>query len=143
MRIGKVVIGRDGVGAHLARLCGEKEADGEEHDLGQPPGPAGGCFDYYRNNAARLTTATQVTREVQVRPGALDHNPGQELIILPAPGEVLLFSGVQLQASIPNTFGRAVNVADKSSSDEETVVTPFGAPPPAATLVFGSPATKA
>jgi hypothetical protein len=95
------------------------------------------------NNAARLTTATQVTREVQVRPGALDHNPGQELIILPAPGEVLLFFGVQLQASIPNTFGRAVNVADKSSSDEETVVTPFGAPPPAATLVFGGPATKA
>ena len=41
VRAGKVVPGREGVGAHLARLCGEKEADGEEHDLGQPPGPAG------------------------------------------------------------------------------------------------------
>src|ERR1041384_2233547 len=48
-------------------------------------------FDYYENNASRLTTATQVTRERQARPGALDHRPGQELIILPAPGEVLLF----------------------------------------------------
>jgi len=34
-------------------------------------------FDYYRNNASRLTTATQVTREVQARPGALNHEPGQ------------------------------------------------------------------
>ena len=135
-------------------------------------------FDYYRNNASRSTTATQVTREVQARPGALNHNPSQELIILPAPGEVLLFSGVQLHASIPNTSGRArfsvdfrtvdvsdlmaghgapladvhctgtairdfINVADESSFDEETVVKLFGAPPPEAMLVFGSPATKA
>jgi len=35
------VLGREAVDAHLARLCGEKEADGEEHDLGQPPGSAG------------------------------------------------------------------------------------------------------
>ena len=135
-------------------------------------------FDYYLNNVSRSTTATQVTREVQARPGALNHNPGQELIILPAPGEVLLFSGAQLHASIPNTSGRArfsvdfrtvdvsdlmagrgaplvdvhctgtairdfINVADESSFDEETVVKLFGAPPPEAMLVFGSPATKA
>jgi hypothetical protein len=30
-------------------------------------------FDYYRNNASRLTTATQVTRESQARPGAVNH----------------------------------------------------------------------
>jgi hypothetical protein len=136
------------------------------------------AFDYYRNNAARLTTATQVTREVQARPGALNHDPSQKLIILPAPGEVLLFSGAQLHASIPNTSGRArfsvdfrtidvsdlmagrgaplvdvrcagtairdfINVADESSFDEETVVKLFGAPPPDAMLVFGSPAAKA
>jgi hypothetical protein len=63
-------------------------------------------FDYYQNNASRLTTATGVTREAQARPGAIDHQPAQELIILPAPGEVLLFSGNQLHASIPNTSGR-------------------------------------
>jgi Phytanoyl-CoA dioxygenase (PhyH) len=64
-------------------------------------------FDYYQNNAARATTATGVTREVQARPGAKDHKAEQELVILPAPGEVLLFSGDQLHASIPNTSGRA------------------------------------
>ena len=48
-----------------------------------------------------------MTREVQARPGAVDHKPDQELVILPAPGEVLLFSGAQLHASIPNTSGRA------------------------------------
>jgi hypothetical protein len=132
------------------------------------------AFDYYENNASRRTTATQVTRERQARPGALNHQAAQELIILPAPGEVLLFSGAQLHTSIPNTSGRArfsvdfrtvdvgdlmagrgaplvdvhctgtsirdfINVADESSFDEETVVKLFGAPPPDAMLVFGSP----
>jgi len=134
-------------------------------------------FDYYQNNASRLTTATGVTREVQSRPGAIDHKPDQELVILPAPGEVLLFSGNQLHASTPNTSGRArfsvdfrivnvpdllagrgaalvdanctgtairdfVNVADESRFDEDTVVKLFGAPPPGAMLVFGSPETQ-
>ena len=134
-------------------------------------------FDYYQNNASRLTTATGVTREVQSRPGAIDHQPDQELIILPAPGEVLLFSGNQLHASTPNTSGRArfsvdfrivsvpdllagrgaplvdvyctgtairdfVNVKDESRFDEDAVVKLFGAPPPDAMLVFGSPAAE-
>lgn len=64
-------------------------------------------FDYYQNNASRHTTAKQVTKESQARPGAIGHHPDQELIVLPAPGEVLLFSGAQLHASIPNTSGRA------------------------------------
>jgi hypothetical protein len=76
-------------------------------------------FDYYQNNASRLTTATGVTRDVQSRPGAIDHQPDQELIILPAPGEVLLFSGAQLHASIPNTSGRA-----RFSVDFRTVSVP-------------------
>ena len=33
------------------------------------------AFDYYQNNASRLTTATGVTREAQARPGAVDHEP--------------------------------------------------------------------
>src|SRR5215469_11685986 len=37
-------------------------------------------FDYYENNASRLLTATQVTRERQARPGAIDHEPGHELV---------------------------------------------------------------
>jgi hypothetical protein len=78
-----------------------------------------GAFDYYQNNASRLTTATGVTREVQARPGAVDHEPGQELIVLPAPGQVLLFSGAQLHKSIPNTSGRA-----RFSVDFRTVYAP-------------------
>jgi Phytanoyl-CoA dioxygenase (PhyH) len=76
-------------------------------------------FDYYQNNASRLTTATGVTREVQSRPGAIDHQPDQELIALPAPGQVLLFSGAQLHKSIPNTSGRA-----RFSVDFRTVYVP-------------------
>ena len=137
-----------------------------------------GAFDYYQNNASRLTTAAQVARERQARPAALNHKPDQELVILPAPGQVLLFSGAQLHASIPNTSERArfsvdfrtvnvpdlmagrgaplvdvqcsgtairdfINVADESSFDEQTVVELFGAPPPDAMLVFGTPAEQA
>lgn len=70
------------------------------------PNTSGG-FDYYQNNAGRLTTATGVTNEAQSRPGATGHQPDQDVVILPAPGEVLLFSGNQLHRSTPNTSGRA------------------------------------
>ena len=86
------------------------------------------AFDYYRNNAARLTTATQVTREVQARPGALNHNPSQELTILPAPGEVLLFSGAQLHTSIPNTSGRTRFSVDFRTVDVSDLIAGCGAP---------------
>jgi hypothetical protein len=85
-------------------------------------------FDYYRNNAARRTTAAQVTREIQARPGALNHHPGQELIILPAPGEVLLFSGAQLHASIPNTSGQARFSVDFRTVDVGDLIAGRGAP---------------
>ena len=62
-------------------------------------------FDYYENNARRLNTAKSVGQEKQARPGAVNHAPGVDLIPLPAPGEVLLFSGAQLHTSIPNTSG--------------------------------------
>jgi hypothetical protein len=86
------------------------------------------AFDYYRINAARLTTATQVTREVQARPGALNHNPSQELTILPAPGEVLLFSGAQLHTSIPNTSGRTRFSVDFRTVDVSDLMAGRGAP---------------
>jgi len=55
-----------------------------------------GDFDYYENNARRFSTAKSVGKEGQARPAAIDHTPGVDLIPLPAPGEVLLFSGAQL-----------------------------------------------
>lgn len=82
------------------------------------PNSSGG-FDYYENNARRITTATGSTREAQARPGAIDHHAAQDLIVLPAPGEVLLFSGNQLHASTPNTSGLA-----RYSVDFRTVSVP-------------------
>jgi len=85
-------------------------------------------FDYYRNNAQRLTTAKQVTREEQARPGALGHKPADDLVVLPAPGAVLLFSGAQLHTSIPNTSGRARYSVDFRTVDARDLVAGKGAP---------------
>jgi len=86
------------------------------------------AFDYYENNASRRTTATQVTRERQARPGALNHQAAQELVVLPAPGEVLLFSGAQLHTSIPNTSGRARFSVDFRTVDVGDLMAGRGAP---------------
>ena len=87
-----------------------------------------GTFDYYQNNASRLTTATQVARERQTRPGALNHKPSQELVVLPAPSEVLLFSGAQLHASIPNTSGQARFSVDFRTVDVRDLMAGRAAP---------------
>ncbi len=85
-------------------------------------------FDYYQNNAKRLTTAKQVGKETQARPGAIDHQPGHDLIVLPAPGEILLFSGAQLHTSIPNTSGRSRYSVDFRTVDAMDLVAGRGAP---------------
>lgn len=85
-------------------------------------------FDYYENNSSRLTTATQVGKERQARPGALNHKPAHELVILPSPGEVLLFSGAQLHASTPNTSGRARFSVDFRTVHVPDLLTGQGAP---------------
>jgi hypothetical protein len=85
-------------------------------------------FDYYQNNARRLTTATQVTKEQQARPGALDHKPLADLVVLPPPGGVLLFSGAQLHTSIPNTSGRARYSIDFRTVDAMDLLAGRGAP---------------
>ena len=85
-------------------------------------------FDYYENNSGRLTTATQVGKERQARPGALNHKPAHELVILPSPGEVLLFSGAQLHASTPNTSGRARFSVDFRTVHVPDLLTGQGAP---------------
>jgi hypothetical protein len=91
------------------------------------PNTSGG-FDYYQNNARRLTTATGVTREAQARPGAVEHKAAQDLVILPAPGEVLLFSGNQLHASTPNTSGLARYSVDFRTLSVPDLMSGRGAP---------------
>jgi hypothetical protein len=86
------------------------------------------AFDYYRNNAQRLNTAKQVGKEQQARPGALDHKPVHDLVVLPAPGAVLLFSGAQLHTSIPNTSGRARYSVDFRTVDARDLLAGRGAP---------------
>lgn len=85
-------------------------------------------FDYYRNNSHRLHTAEQVGREEQSRPGAINHQAAQELIVLPSPGSVLLFAGAQLHTSIPNTSGLARYSVDFRTVDARDLVAGRGAP---------------
>ena len=85
-------------------------------------------FDYYDANRARMTTATQVKKETQVRPRAIDHEAHDEFVVLPSPGSVLLFSGAQLHASIANTSGRARYSIDFRSVDRQHVSQRVGAP---------------
>jgi hypothetical protein len=94
----------------------------------QPVRNSSNTFDYYRNNAARLHTAAQVGREQQSRPAALDYVPVHDLVVLPAPGSILLFSGAQLHRSIPNTSGRARFSVDFRTVDVPDLVSGRGAP---------------
>jgi hypothetical protein len=85
-------------------------------------------FDYYNNNVARLTTATQIDDETQSRPAAVEYVPIDELAVLPAPGAVLLFSGAQLHKSVPNTSGRSRYSVDFRTIDLADLEADRGAP---------------
>ena len=85
-------------------------------------------FDYYANNIARLSTASQVTREEQVRPAAHDHSPNDELVVIPAPGSVLLFSAAHLHASVPNVSALARYSVDFRTVDVTDLMRGRGAP---------------
>lgn len=87
-----------------------------------------GAFDYYENNARRLNTAKSVGKESQARPGAIDHHASVEVIPLPAPGQVLLFSGAQLHTSIPNSSGLARYSVDFRTVDTRDLLSGRGAP---------------
>lgn len=97
------------------------------HSFGRDVANNSSAFDYYVNNAGRFTTAQQVTKETQVRPGAVDHQPAREEIILPAPGEILLFSGAQLHKTIPNTSGRSRFSVDFRTVDVDDLLAGRGA----------------
>ena len=85
-------------------------------------------FDYYENNARRFGAAKSVGKEGQSRPGAIDHVPSVDVIPLPAPGEVLLFSGAQLHTSIPNTSGLSRYSVDFRTVDTRDLTAGHGAP---------------
>ena len=85
-------------------------------------------FDYYENNTARLHTASQISGERQVRPEALHHTPVDELVVIPAPGAIMLFSGAQLHASIANRSGRSRFSVDFRTVDVADLTAGRGAP---------------
>ena len=85
-------------------------------------------FDYYQNNAQRVSTAKSVGRERQARPAAIDHTPPVDVVPLPSPGQVLLFSGTQLHRSIPNTSGLARYSVDFRTVDMPDLLSGRGAP---------------
>jgi hypothetical protein len=87
-----------------------------------------GEFDYYENNARRFGTVQAVGKESQARPQAIDHRAAVDVIPLPAPGEVLLFSGAQLHTSIPNTSGLARYSVDFRTVDTRDLLAARGAP---------------
>jgi hypothetical protein len=85
-------------------------------------------FDYYENNARRFGTVKSVGGEGQARPGAIDHAADVDLVALPAPGQILLFSGAQLHRSIPNTSGLARYSVDFRTVEVADVTAGRGAP---------------
>ena len=84
-------------------------------------------FDYYRHNVGRKTIATQVTVEVQARPSAPAHPTQAEVIVLPPPGSILLFSGAHLHATVPNTSGLSRYSVDFRTVDVDDLVAGVGA----------------
>lgn len=86
-------------------------------------------FDAYQANKDRLTAAQQVGKDTRSRPGAQNHQAGDELVILPSPGQIILFSGAQLHASIQNTSGISRYSIDFRTIDRRDVVVGVGASP--------------
>ncbi len=85
-------------------------------------------FDAYQANRDRLTAASHVGKDTRSRPGARTHVAGDELVVLPAPGQILMFSGAQLHASIQNTSGVARYSVDFRILDRRDVLANKGAP---------------
>ncbi len=85
-------------------------------------------FDAYQANRDRLTAARQVGKDTRSRPGAHAHEAADETIVLPGSGQVLLFSGAHLHASIPNSSGVARYSVDFRTIDRRDVVSGTGAP---------------
>lgn len=87
-----------------------------------------GEFDYYQNNRDRVETTQRPSEERQSRPGAFEHDALDEVVVLPPPGAVLLFSGAHLHRSIPNTSARARYSVDFRTVERSDVEAGVGAP---------------
>jgi hypothetical protein len=85
-------------------------------------------FDAYQANRERLTVASHVGKDTRSRPGARSHVASDEQVVLPGPGQILLFSGAQLHASIENTSGIARYSVDFRTVDRRDVLSGTGAP---------------
>lgn len=94
----------------------------------QPVANDSSGFDYYALNANRSNIAAQVGKELQARPGAIDHTVPGEVVLLPRPGSIILFSGSQLHRSIENTSGRARYSVDFRTVSVDDLVAGRGAP---------------
>lgn len=86
-------------------------------------------FDYYQANQDRVTAAGHVKSDPRVRPGAHGHAATSDVVLLPRPGSVLLFSGSNLHASIPNVTARTRYSIDFRTIDRRDVESGAGAPP--------------
>ncbi len=96
--------------------------------FGRPVPNTSEDFDYYEINTARLSTASQVQGEHQPRPSAPGHAPESDLVVVPPPGAVMLFSGAHLHASIPNTSTGARFSVDFRTVDASELRRGRGAP---------------
>jgi hypothetical protein len=87
-----------------------------------------GGFDSYQANRDRLTAAKQVGKDSRSRPGATNHTAADELVLLPAPGQVIVFSGAQLHGSIMNTSGISRYSVDFRILSRQDLEAGIGAP---------------
>ena len=87
-----------------------------------------GTLDYYQTNKDRLSAAQHVKSDPRSRPSAEGWTPDAEVVFLPRPGQVLLFSGSQLHRTIPNTSGRSRYSIDFRTVDRPDVESGLGAP---------------
>ena len=85
-------------------------------------------FDYYQSNKERLSTAQHTKSDPRSRPGARDWEPAGDTILLPRPGEIIVFSGSQLHKTIPNTSGLSRYSIDFRTVDRLDVESGLGAP---------------
>lgn len=85
-------------------------------------------FDAYQANRDRLTAASQIGKDTRSRPGARTHVASDETVLVPQPGQVIVFSGAHLHASIENTSGVGRYSVDFRTLDRRDMFAGRGAP---------------
>ena len=81
-----------------------------------------------REQRGPLDDGLPAGRERQSRPAAIGHESADDLVVLPSPGGILLFSGAQLHRSIPNTSRRSRFSVDFRTVDRMDLESGLGAP---------------